>query len=124
MKILYFNSHHFLSIYCNIIGIPPFLCIKRTKIVHNFIARTSYRNNKMDASAFIRICRKFLDSNQFDPLIEELVVLLPDVDRQGALYRALGHPPSLTQCTVCRQILKVEEEKMHAVKYHPPHSNS
>lgn len=74
----------------------------------------------MDADAFIGICRKFIGSDNYE-LIEDLVVLLPDVARQQDLFKAMGQPPALRQCQHCKQILKEEDEAFHEAAYHSPY---
>ena len=72
-----------------------------------------FRTNNMDAPSFIRISRMFMDAAESNNILEELAVLMPDIERQNALYKGLGQPPNLIPCSQCRQVLKRNELAHH-----------
>ena len=68
----------------------------------------------MSAQSFFRISRMIIVSQDYDAILEELIALLPDIERQRELYSCLGQPINLIPCTICGQIVKKEDLVHHS----------
>lgn len=74
-----------------------------------------FRSGSYAAEKYYEHCRTVLAS-EFDKLFPELLVLLPDIDKQQELYRvhkALGSTKNLEICATCKQIIFSNELKHH-----------
>ncbi|XP_063703153.1 E3 ubiquitin-protein ligase ZNF598 [Culicoides brevitarsis] len=88
------------------------------------LASKMYINNKYTADTYFEHCRMVLGEN-FNSLFPELLVLLPNAERQKALYDVLCMSDNVSRkifsrikcCSTCGQVL-LSDPKLNEVGYH------
>lgn len=113
------------------------LSFRLKDLIHNDMAKFhsfrtlsgDFRNNSISAQQFYEGCMGLLGRSVFLDILPELLVLLPDLEKQDALYilsadaisemqasRSWSLSPqsnSLDQCTTCGQILSTSDVSSH-----------
>ncbi|KAK9883026.1 hypothetical protein WA026_001238 [Henosepilachna vigintioctopunctata] len=87
--------------------------------VNDFKKRSEmFRNNQLSSEKYYDYCKQVLGAN-FEEFFPELLVLLPDIEKQQALFQVLSGKckKNLVVCENCKQVIMKRELTEH-YKYH------
>lgn len=80
---------------------------------------SGFRQNYLTAEDYYNHCQEAMGTSKFSEIFPELLVLLPDIEKQQELwkvYRSSRHslkPPKLDVCVVCSQVVRNTDLQQH-----------
>merc|ERR1719422_981438 len=86
----------------------------------------TYRQNQMDPSDYYFNCQHLMGQGDFAVIFPELLVLLPDVDKQLDLFEIykiagnplpLSNPKGVSSCPICGQVVMTADVPHHRVQH-------
>ncbi|XP_050423230.1 E3 ubiquitin-protein ligase ZNF598 [Adelges cooleyi] len=114
---------------------PPNLAIRNKVLINNLVAAliprddqfdtfekfkemsTLFRKHVITAYDFYSYCVEAICRNRFETVFQELLLLLPDIQKQQELLfvynRNSGEELNVAQCKICRQVLRTNDSDQH-----------
>jgi len=78
-----------------------------------------FRAGKIGSQSYFSQCRELVVSHKFNKFFPELLVLLPDINKQQELFMIYhaensSNVASLAECSTCGQVTLLRENDTHA----------